>query len=260
MNKKTYPCQRILITNDDGIDAMGLSVLKRIAEQLAPEVWVFAPEAERSGASQCISLHRTIQIEQRGEKEYAITGTPADCVAIACGYVMADALPDLILSGINRGSNLGNETVFSGTIGGALTGILFGIHSVALSLAHRNKKLKPHWDTPEVHGPHVLKSLLTAGWPKDICLNVNFPDAPPENCGSVMFTRQGRGSLNGFKIIMMPGEGTRVQCQIELKHGQMEKGFDTESGSVIQNFISVTPIQLNRTDESSRLLLELKTP
>jgi 5'-nucleotidase len=149
-----------------------------------------APDHERSGASQGISLHRTLQIETRSEKEYAVAGTPADCVAIACGHLMADSRPDLILSGINRGPNLGNETLLSGTVGAALTGLMFGIPSVALSLAHRDKMAQPHWETPEFHGPKVLRTLLTAGWPKDVCLNVNFPDTALENIRPFIFTRQ----------------------------------------------------------------------
>lgn len=255
MTSMNYLRQRILITNDDGIDATGLAVLKKIAAQLAPEVLVVAPDHERSGASQGISLHRTVRMDCRGEREYAVAGTPADCVAIACGHLMAGALPDLILSGINRGPNLGNETLFSGTVGAALTGRLFGIPAVALSLAHRDKRVQPHWETPERHAPDVLRALLSAGWPDEVCLNVNFPDTAPEKVKPFAVTRQGNGSLSGFSVSVVAEEGSVSQCEIELRHGDAEELSGTESGVVNHCGISVTPLHFNRTSEDARIFL-----
>jgi 5'-nucleotidase len=112
---------RILLTNDDGIDAPGLAVLERIAADLAREVWVVAPEHDQSGVSHAVSLHHPIRIAERGLRRWAVTGTPGDCVVMAVSHLMQGSSPQLLLSGVNRGANLGIETVFSGTVGGAMT-------------------------------------------------------------------------------------------------------------------------------------------
>ena len=124
---------RILITNDDGIAAPGLEILEQIAHELAREVWVVAPEHDQSGISHAISLHDPVRITARGPRRYGVLGTPGDCAVMGVSHLMAGALPDLLLSGVNRGGNLGAETVFSGTVGGAMTGMLLGIPSIALS-------------------------------------------------------------------------------------------------------------------------------
>lgn len=123
---------RILITNDDGIEAPGLAVLEWIAGELAREIWVVAPEHDQSGVSHAVSLHHPVRISERGIRRYAITGTPGDCAVMGVSYLLPEP-PQLLLSGVNRGANLGLETVFSGTVGGAMTGMLLGIPSIALS-------------------------------------------------------------------------------------------------------------------------------
>ena len=120
---------RILLTNDDGIDAPGLAILEEIAAELAREVWVVAPEHDQSGVSHAISLHHALRVPQRGERRFGITGTPGDCAVMGICHLMKDAPPELLLSGVNRGLNLGMETVFSGTVGGAMTGMMLGVPS-----------------------------------------------------------------------------------------------------------------------------------
>ena len=123
---------RILITNDDGIDAPGLAALEQIGAELGREVWIVAPEHDQSGVSHAISLHHPIRVSELGPRRYGITGTPGDCAVMGVSHLMPEP-PQLLLSGVNRGANLGLETVFSGTVGGAMTGMLLGIPSVALS-------------------------------------------------------------------------------------------------------------------------------
>jgi 5'-nucleotidase len=125
--------ERVLLTNDDGIDAPGLAVLAEVAATIAREVWIVAPEHDQSGTSHSISLHDPLRITEHGPRRFGISGTPGDCVVMAVRHVMRDTPPDLVLSGINRGGNLGLETVFSGTVGAAMTGMLLGIRSIALS-------------------------------------------------------------------------------------------------------------------------------
>ncbi len=127
---------RILLTNDDGIAAPGLAVLEEIARELAREIWVVAPEHDQSGVSHAVSLHRSDPRDPSGVRDASrITGTPGDCAVMGVCHLMGGAPPDLLLCGVNRGGNLGMETVFSGTVGGAMTGMMLGIPSIALSQA-----------------------------------------------------------------------------------------------------------------------------
>ncbi|CAP55927.1 5'/3'-nucleotidase SurE [Gluconacetobacter diazotrophicus] len=133
MTGTNFAAKRILLTNDDGIDVPGLQVLEQVAAMLSPEVWVVAPEHDQSGTSHALSLHDPLRISEKGVRRYAVLGTPGDCVVMGVWHLMAGQGPDLILSGVNRGANLGIETVFSGTVGAAMTGMLLGIPSIALS-------------------------------------------------------------------------------------------------------------------------------
>ncbi|EMB6326968.1 5'/3'-nucleotidase SurE [Salmonella enterica subsp. enterica serovar Derby] len=130
--------QRILLVNDDGIDAPGIKLLERVAKQLADEVWVVAPATDKSGVANSVSLREPVRVEQRAERRYAVHGTPADCVTMAVRQLMKECPPQLILSGINNGSNIGFETVLSGTVGAAITGLLLGVPSVACISHHHS--------------------------------------------------------------------------------------------------------------------------
>src|ERR1700675_1397585 len=152
----------VLITNDDGIDAPGLAVLEAVAATLTREVWVVAPEQDQSGVSHSISLHTPVRIRRRGDRRFGVSGTPADCVIVGLRQVMP-VLPELMLSGINRGANLGVETVFSGTVGGAMAGLLLGIPSIAISQAFSDRDAV-RWDTARQLAPTVLRRLLKADW------------------------------------------------------------------------------------------------
>lgn len=140
--------QRILLVNDDGIDAPGIKLLEDVAQQLADEVWVVAPATDKSGVANSVSLREPVRVEPRGERRYAVHGTPADCVTMAVQHLMKEQLPQLILSGINNGSNIGFETVLSGTVGAAITGLLLGVPSVALSQDKRPEDAV-NWRTAE---------------------------------------------------------------------------------------------------------------
>ena len=125
---------RILITNDDGIEAPGLDVLQAIASELSDDVWVVAPETDQSGAAHSLTLHEPLRLRKLGERTYAVKGTPTDCVIMGVRHILHDQTPDLVLSGINSGHNIADDVTYSGTIAGAIEGTLLGIPSVALSL------------------------------------------------------------------------------------------------------------------------------
>ena len=240
--------RRVLLTNDDGIAAPGLAVLERVAASLAGEVWVVAPEQDQSGTSHAVSLHAPLRVTQRGERRFAVAGTPGDCVAIGLHQLMRDAPPDMIFSGINRGANLGVETVFSGTVGAAMTGLLFGIVSVALSQAYSDRDAVP-WATAESLAPDVLRRLVGLGRAGGACLNVNFPDRPPERAGPLTLTRQGVGRLDGIEVVSRTDPRGLNYHWLQMRRGQGEDSSGSETAALAAGAVTVTPLRFERTDE-----------
>src|SRR5687768_5075120 len=130
------PWMRILLTNDDGVNATGLKVLETIAQSFSDDVWIVAPTEEQSGAGHSLTLSRPVRLRKLGERRFCVTGTPTDAVMMAIAWIMKDSPPDLILSGVNRGANLGEDVTYSGTVSAAMEGALAGIPSIALSQAY----------------------------------------------------------------------------------------------------------------------------
>ena len=195
---------RILLTNDDGIHAPGLSVLESIARELSDDIWIAAPEVEQSGQSRSITLTQPVRTRLVREQCWAVMGTPTDCVLLAVHDLM-DQKPDLILSGVNRGQNIAEDTSLSGTIAGAMFGMHLGIPSIALSQAQsfRERGSLP-WDTARKWGSKALKPLIETGWPGDVVMNVNFPDVDPDDVKGIQVTRQGfRDEMHFNDIIIL---------------------------------------------------------
>src|SRR5215472_15610663 len=168
---------RILLTNDDGIYAPGLGVLEEIARQLSDDVWIVAPETDQSGVSHSLSLNDPLRLREVDARRFAVKGTPTDCVIMGVRHLMHDAAPDLVLTGVNRGQNAAEDVTYSGTIAGAMEGTILGIPSLALSQAYSAaNRQKPHWDTARAHGPAQIRKVLAEGIPRDVLVNVNFPD------------------------------------------------------------------------------------
>jgi len=139
---------RILITNDDGIHAEGLDVCAEIGRALSEDVWVIAPEFDQSGVSHSLSLNDPLRLREVGERRFAVKGTPTDCVIMGARHVIKDRPPNLVLAGVNRGRNAGEDVIYSGTVAGAVEGTILGIPSVALSQAYRSRSNQPpHWET-----------------------------------------------------------------------------------------------------------------
>jgi 5'-nucleotidase len=191
---------RILVTNDDGIHAEGLAALERIAGVLSDDVWVCAPEVEQSGASRALTLSAPLRVRRLGEKRFAVGGTPTDCVLLAVQDLVEGKRPELVLSGVNRGQNLGEDVTVSGTVAGAMQGMALGVPGVALSQAmsrfHDDERALFH--TAETYAPGIVRRLLEAGWPDDVIININFPDVEPEEVREVEVCAQGmRDVQNG---------------------------------------------------------------
>lgn len=169
---------RILLTNDDGIHAEGLSVLERIARQLSDDVWVVAPETDQSGLAHSLTLSNPLRLRQIDERHYAVRGTPTDCVIMGVKHLMPDA-PDLILSGVNSGSNMADDVTYSGTVAGAIEGTLLGIKSIALSQEYNldgGARVLP-WEVVEERAPALLKRCSMSNWQRAFSSTSIFPAA-----------------------------------------------------------------------------------
>jgi 5'-nucleotidase len=250
---------RILLTNDDGITAPGLAVLEQIARELAREIWVVAPEHDQSGVSHAVSLHDPIRVSERGPRRFAVTGTPGDCAVVGICHLMSAAPPDLLLCGVNRGANLGMETVFSGTVGGAMTGMMLGIPSIALSLAWADR-LQVRWETAAKLGPGVVRQLLAIGWSPSTCLNVNFPDLPAAEVGPLTLARQGVGLLHGMEVETRTDPRGFDYHWIVFRRGPREQGPESDIDALEAGRIVVTPLRYDRTDEEAYRILARALP
>ena len=242
---------RILISNDDGIDAEGLGVLERVARQFSDDVWVISPETEQSGAGHSLTLTRPLRIREVSEKRWAVDGTPTDCIMMAVNKIMVGNLPTLIISGVNRGGNLAEDVTYSGTVSVAMEGTLAGIPSIALSLCVRPDQ-SIQWETAERFAPEVIKGLLAYNWPDDVLMNVNFPAFPADEIQGIRVTEQGRREMVGNNIEeRVDPRGLRYYW-FGLGREVGVPGHQQDIKAVREKWISVTPLQLDLTHEGAR--------
>jgi 5'-nucleotidase len=239
---------RILVTNDDGIRAPGLAVAEGIARALTDDVWVVAPENEQSGASHSLTLASPLRLRQVRERRYAVSGTPTDCVMMGCLSILKDAPPDLVLSGVNSGSNLADDITYSGTVAGAMEGCALGIPSIALSQEPAGSRLDIDWSAGEVHGPAVVRGLFAAGWPQGVLLNVNFPGIAAAAVNGVALVPQGTYDLQSTEIVERLDVRERAYYWIGLRRRETVAPEDSDLGAVHAGKISVTPLHLNLTE------------
>lgn len=240
---------RILVTNDDGIEASGLACLEAIAGELSDQVWVVAPATEQSGKGHSISLGNPLRLRPFGERRFSVDGSPADCVMMGIRHVMADGGVDLVLSGVNRGANLADDVTYSGTVAAAMEGTLLGVRSIAFSQEYR-KGESIHWDTARAHGADVARKLLSTDWERGVLMNVNFPPVVAAEVAGVEVCRQGQHNFADLKpekrtdpfgrdYFWTSGWGMDVR---ETQEG-------TDLHAVLEGRISVTPIALDMTHD-----------
>lgn len=198
--------RRILITNDDGVAAPGLKILVDIARRLAEEVWIVAPEHDRSGAGQSISLHDPLRVYRHGERHYAVSGTPADCVLYALAEWFGETPPDLVLSGINAGGNIGDSVQYSGTVGAVLSAEHLGIPAIALSQAFVNRD-EIDWSPVTELGEAAIRALWPTATQSKCCWNVNFPACAVDQVGAMEYAAQSAGSIARPRLL--PGQDSR---------------------------------------------------
>jgi 5'-nucleotidase len=238
---------RILLTNDDGIHADGLEVLERIARRLSDDVWVVAPETDQSGYAHSLSLSEPLRLRKIGERHYAVRGTPTDCVIMGARKLMP-GLPDLILSGVNSGSNVADDVTYSGTVAGAMEGCLLGIRSIAVSQAYNfyNQERIVPWEVAEAHAPALLDRLIKADLPAGVFLNLNFPNCRPEEVRGTAVTAQGK-LVHGLWIEER-ADGRNFPyywLRFGREPGEMKPG--TDMAALREKMISVTPLKLDLT-------------
>lgn len=240
---------RILCTNDDGIHAEGLASLERIARALSDDVWVVAPEIEQSGASRALTLSIPLRVRQLEERRFAVSGTPTDCVELAVQDLLGETKPDLVLSGVNRGQNLAEDVTFSGTVAGALQGMALGIPSIALSQAMRifHDGEKALYETAEAYGPAVIRRLMEAGWPKNVMINVNFPDIEPEAVSEVEVTRQGFRDFKHMHAERRTDLRGRDYYWMGFRGKLSNPPAGTDLRAIYDGKISVTPLHIDLT-------------
>ena len=199
--RKRVPMQ-ILLTNDDGIHAAGLKLLKSIARELSDDVTIVAPENDQSGVAHSLSLSDPLRLREIGPRHFALKGTPTDCVIMGVRKILADRPPDLVLSGVNRRQNVAEDVTYSGTIAGAMEGALLGVPSIALSQAYGGAvgRAKIEWDAAETHATPVIRTILAAGIAPGGLVNVNFPACPASEVTGIDLTRQGRRNAELMRV------------------------------------------------------------
>jgi 5'-nucleotidase len=228
----------ILITNDDGFDSEGIKLLKEIASNFAYEIWVVAPDTDKSGAARSLDypVKKFIKVNQHSEREFSVSGTPTDCIIIALNKIM-DKKPDLILSGVNIGSNVGDDVCYSGTIGAAMEGAARSIPSIALSQMYHNEI---NWHNTKIFAPQVITKLVKVGWPKNIVMSINFPAA--EKVEGVVFAEQGEYNIDGDLMFVENSNGS-----LSL-HWSREHSGSGSVGKIKEGFVTITPVKLDFTD------------
>ncbi len=255
---------RILISNDDGIDAPGLECLRDIASRLSDDVWVVAPRENQSGVGHCLSLGSELQYIRKSEKVYAIDGTPADCVIIACTDLLRDKPPDIVLAGVNHGQNLGDIINCSGTLAAAREGALQGALGIALSqgIDYENRS-DVFWHCTNGFAVEVLQKLIShagSGQTRnpDIYYNVNFPICSAEEVSGIEFVPHQRFHRSAFRHYPSRNEG-RFFVAIPESPSPMQHGHDYHVLHQ-QNAISITPLSLRQSDmaEIERLRASIK--
>ena len=243
---------RILLTNDDGIHAPGLDVLEKIARQFSDDVWIVAPAEEQSGAGHSLTLSRPVRLRQHGERRFAVSGTPTDAVMMALRKVLPGK-PDLLLSGVNRGANLGDDVTYSGTVSAAIEGALAGIRSIALSQVYEKEGMGDAvpFAAAEAWGARVIAPLLEAPFAPRTLVNVNFPPLLAQDVHGIRVVRQGFHDYARGSVV----EGTDPRGYHYYWFGlygiEHTPGHATDLEAIQDGYVSVTPLQLDLTHDAS---------
>ncbi len=247
---------KILITNDDGINAPGLASLQKIASQITENSdarWVVAPATEKSGVGHCISLSSPVLSSKLNKQTFSIEGNPADCVIAGVHHLMKDGPPDLILSGVNRGNNSAENALYSGTLGAAMEGALQGILSIALSqyLGPKNVESENPFEAAERFGAEVIDKILSIDiTPKGsyrLFYNVNFPPCPAASVQGIKFTHQGHRQDGQFSVHPVTSPSNREFLFVAGSNQQFQTTDRSDAAVNMDGYISITPMTADLT-------------
>jgi 5'-nucleotidase len=249
---------RILLTNDDGIDAPGLSVLERVARTLSDDIWVVAPTEEQSGTGHSLTLTQPIRLRRHDDRRFSVTGTPTDAVMMALAHVMKDSPPDLILSGVNRGANLAEDATYSGTVSAAMEGALAGVPSIALSQAYARQGMGSTvpFDAAEAWAAKVIAPLTRERMAAGTLVNVNFPAVGKDEVKGVRVCRQGFRDYGRLHIVERHDPRGFPYFWFGLASTVETPGHQTDLEAVADGYVSVTPLHLDLTHDASMNSLE----
>jgi len=243
--------KHILLTNDDGIHAPGLKILFKQIQKLG-KTTIIAPEHDNSAASHSLTMNRPLRVMEIAENIYAINGTPTDCVTIGIGKILPQK-PDLVISGINPGPNLGDDVSYSGTVSAAIESTMLGIPSIAISLAAESEPF--HYETAAAFIVRLAKIIFKRGLPRETLLNINVPNTTSDKIGGVVFTRRGR-RLYEDAIKETYDPWGRKHYWIGGGTPSFDAGKDTDSAAISANKISITPMHLDPTNYEALKFLQ----
>jgi len=235
------PVGRILLSNDDGVDAIGLKVLYDIATQLSDDVWVIAPSENRSGASRSITLRRDVAIQQLGPKRYSCSGTPSDCIIFGVTQIL-DGLPDLVLTGINHGMNVADDILYSGTVAGAMEAAVLNVPAIALSQRHGRDDIADYAPSQRF-GVSVVRHLWNTGIPNRMVMNVNFPKIDADQIKGIKPAYLDRHKLGD---VVIAGEAHN-HFRLGPLHSDPQKAAGSDRAVLDEGWISLTPLIMDVT-------------
>ncbi len=237
---------RILVTNDDGIHGPGLVALENIARAISDDVWVVAPDEERSGAGHSLTLSNPLRCRQIDKRRFEVTGTPTDCVVMAVRKIMP-AMPDLILSGVNRGSNIADDVTYSGTIAAAMEGTQLGIKSIAMSQITGMYGNGESFAVAEAHGLAIVQKLIAMNVGPGVLMNVNFPDCRVDEVAGIDVTLQGKRDQNYLLVDERKDGRGNPYYWIGFARERGNPPAGTDIAAVFNKRISITPLHMNLT-------------
>lgn len=246
---------RVLISNDDGVHAPGLKMLEKVMRKMAKDVWVVAPETEQSAAAHSLTLRRPLRIRKLTARRFAVDGTPTDSVLMGINQVMKDNPPDLVLSGVNRGGNIGDDVTYSGTVAVAMEATILGAPAIAFSQDKADGATHVHWPTAEHWIPKILKRLKGHEIPISTLINVNFPDRALKDVNGIVVARQG-ARKTGDAIQQGTDPRGRPYYWIGWQRQEVLYRSGTDLHAMDEGMISITPLTIDLTD--TRMMKTLK--
>ena len=232
---------RILVTNDDGIQSPGITALAKSLAALG-EVWIVAPDRERTAVAHAVTLHKPLRVHQLAPRTYAVNGTPVDCVNLALLKVMPKP-PAIVVSGINKGVNLGDDVMYSGTVSAAMEGTILGVPSVAVSQEGRDRF---RFDVGAAYAMRVVQLVLAQGLPEETLLNVNIPNRPRYAIKGVRVTCLSRRRFHNPVIEKLDPHG-RKYYWIAGERISWSRSKDADHEAIEEGFVSMTPVRLDST-------------